>query len=216
MARSPKASGSQDLIGRFQHPDIRPVRRQVRYRIASPPRPCKARGASNGRKARARARRQAAQACGPRLRATQRSELDGFPPPQFGRQAVFSFVGAACRLPCALHEVRFMTCFAITAAATLALALSATGAPSQAATAQISAGQPGEFSAARKKVSRKYYRKYYYVTDSRSPYYLKPGVAPSFGYIGPPGYAGEYAWRKSIGQCVEDLGYGRWAPCGSR
>jgi hypothetical protein len=55
-----------------------------------------------------------------------------------------------------------------------------------------------------------------YVTDSRSPYYLRPGVKPSFGYIGPPGYAGEYAWRKSIGQCVEDLGYGRWSACGWR
>jgi hypothetical protein len=51
---------------------------------------------------------------------------------------------------------------------------------------------------------------------TKSPYYLRPGVAPSFGYIGPPGYAGEYAWRRSIGQCVEDLGYGRWAACGSR
>ncbi|MGD9922088.1 MAG: hypothetical protein AB7V13_11665 [Pseudorhodoplanes sp.] len=53
------------------------------------------------------------------------------------------------------------------------------------------------------------------VIDSRSPYYRRPGIAPSFGYIGPPGYAGEYAWRKSIGQCVEDLGYGRWAACPS-
>ena len=51
---------------------------------------------------------------------------------------------------------------------------------------------------------------------TRSPYYVRPGVAPSFGYVGPPGYAGEYAWRRSIGQCVEDLGYGRWAACGSR
>ena len=51
---------------------------------------------------------------------------------------------------------------------------------------------------------------------TRSPYYLRPGVAPSFGYVGPPGYAGEFAWRRSIGQCVEDLGYGRWAACGSR
>ena len=51
---------------------------------------------------------------------------------------------------------------------------------------------------------------------TRSPYYVRPGVAPSFGYVGPPGYAGEFAWRRSIGQCVEDLGYGRWAACGSR
>lgn len=56
----------------------------------------------------------------------------------------------------------------------------------------------------------------YYVDPTRSPYYLRPGVAPSFGYIGPPGYAGEFAWRRSIGQCVEDLGYGRWSACGSR
>lgn len=55
-----------------------------------------------------------------------------------------------------------------------------------------------------------------YVDPTRSPYYLRPGVAPSFGYIGPPGYAGEYAWRRSIGQCVVDLGYGRWASCDSR
>jgi hypothetical protein len=110
-----------------------------------------------------------------------------------------------------------MKCFALTAAAAFTLALAATAAPSHAATSEVSAGKPGEFSAAaRKKVSRKYYRKYYYVTDSRSPYYLKPGVAPSFGYIGPPGYAGEYAWRRSIGQCVVDLGYGRWAACDSR
>lgn len=56
----------------------------------------------------------------------------------------------------------------------------------------------------------------YYGDPTRSPYYLRPGVAPSFGYVGPPGYAGEFAWRRSIGQCVEDLGYGRWAACGSR
>lgn len=72
----------------------------------------------------------------------------------------------------------------------------------------------------KKKVVHQQYRTnsfgYRYSTDSRSPYYLRPGVAPSFGYIGPPGYAGEYAWRRSIGQCVEDLGYGRWAACGSR
>jgi hypothetical protein len=77
--------------------------------------------------------------------------------------------------------------------------------------AQVSPAYAGEVSAARKKVPRKAV-----TVDSRSPYYLRPGVKPSFGYIGPPGYAGEYAWRKSIGQCVEDLGYGRWSPCGQR
>lgn len=52
------------------------------------------------------------------------------------------------------------------------------------------------------------------VTD---PYarYRALGITPSFGFIGPPGYPGEYAWRKSIGQCVTDLGYGRFAPCDS-
>ena len=74
-----------------------------------------------------------------------------------------------------------------------------------------SSAKLSEISSVRKKVRRKAY-----VVDSRSPYYLRPGVKPSFGFIGPPGYAGEYAWRKSIGQCVEDLGYGRWSACGYR
>lgn len=75
----------------------------------------------------------------------------------------------------------------------------------------------------KKKVTIRHYRyrgagerAYYGGDPTKSPYYLRPGVAPSFGYIGPPGYAGEYAWRRSIGQCVEDLGYGRWSPCGAR
>ena len=87
--------------------------------------------------------------------------------------------------------------------------------------AQSSAGQHHSaaqhhdaISAARKKPRRKARKAP--TIDSRSPYYLRPGVQPSFGYIGPPGYAGEYAWRKSIGQCVEDLGYGRWSACGNR
>lgn len=71
--------------------------------------------------------------------------------------------------------------------------------------------QGTEISAKRKKARRDAHR-----VDSRSPYFRKPGIAPSFGYIGPPGYAGEYAWRRSIGQCVEDLGYGRWSACGHR
>ncbi len=66
----------------------------------------------------------------------------------------------------------------------------------------------------KKKVASQQYRYnrygYRYSTDS-APVLSSSCVAPSFGYIGPPGYAGEYAWRRSIGQCVEDLGYGRWA-----
>ena len=35
----------------------------------------------------------------------------------------------------------------------------------------------------------------------------------SFGFIG--SYPGDYALRKSLGECVVDLGYGRWASCDS-
>jgi hypothetical protein len=100
----------------------------------------------------------------------------------------------------------------ITAAAAVAVTLSAASTPaSSSLRMQIVPAQQSDISAARKTARRKAV-----VVDSRSPYYLRPGVKPSFGYIGPPGYAGEYAWRKSIGQCVEDLGYGRWSPCGQR
>lgn len=77
---------------------------------------------------------------------------------------------------------------------------------------QLSHSVHTDITARKKKVVYRSYRD----DPTRSPYYLRPGVAPSFGYIGPPGYAGEYAWRKSIGQCVVDLGYGRWAACDSR
>ena len=112
----------------------------------------------------------------------------------------------------------------VSGAAGVLLALSA-GCPAIAASAQTVSGTSvaSEISAQKKKkvTVRHYHRNrhagYRYADDpTRSPYYLRPGVAPSFGYIGPPGYAGEYAWRRSIGQCVEDLGYGRWAACGSR
>lgn len=65
-----------------------------------------------------------------------------------------------------------------------------------------------EFSAQKKKKAK------VVVSD---PYarYRAQGIAPSFGFIGPPGYPGEYAWRKSIGQCVIDLGYGRFESCDS-
>jgi hypothetical protein len=36
----------------------------------------------------------------------------------------------------------------------------------------------------------------------------------SFGFVG--SYPGEYAWRRSMGQTVCDLGYGRWDTCDSR
>jgi len=104
----------------------------------------------------------------------------------------------------------------LVAAAAIGLAMVATPERSQAAQTEVSPEQHSELSARKRKRQQVYVRRNLYVTDSRSPYYLRPGVRPSFGYIGPPGYAGEYAWRKSIGQCVEDLGYGRWSPCGTR
>lgn len=108
-----------------------------------------------------------------------------------------------------------MKAICLAAAAAVAITVCAAATPSAAVPTLAFAAQPDEVSAAsRRHVSRKQVRRKAYVTDSRSPYYLRPGVKPSFGYIGPPGYAGEYAWRKSIGQCVEDLGYGRWAACG--
>jgi len=79
-----------------------------------------------------------------------------------------------------------VTCLAAVFSIAMVLSVNAQASPSpQGATASVI---PAELSAARKKVRRKPY-----VVDSRSPYYRRPGVAPSFGYIGPPGYAGEYA-----------------------
>jgi hypothetical protein len=111
-----------------------------------------------------------------------------------------------------------MKALCLAAAATIGLSLLTASEPARSAKS-VALPQHGEMSAVRKKNRHKTYvhvRRKAYVTDSRSPYYLRPGVKPSFGYIGPPGYAGEYAWRKSIGQCVEDLGYGRWSACGWR
>jgi len=104
-----------------------------------------------------------------------------------------------------------ITCIAAASAIVMTTMLAANAQPERPAQTVATSASHTEVSGVRKKVRRKPY-----VVDSRSPYYRRPGVAPSFGYIGPPGYAGEYAWRKSIGQCVEDLGYGRWAACGHR
>jgi hypothetical protein len=112
-----------------------------------------------------------------------------------------------------------MKAFCLAAVAAIGLTLLTAPEPARSAQMLVSSAPHGEVSAVRKKARHKTYRhagRRAYVTDSRSPYYLRPGVKPSFGYIGPPGYAGEYAWRKSIGQCVEDLGYGRWSACGWR
>lgn len=70
--------------------------------------------------------------------------------------------------------------------------------------AQAAAKRADEASAARK--HRRHVRVYrYYDPVERN---------RSFGFVG--GYPGEYAWRRSIGQTVCDLGYGRWDSCDSR
>ena len=69
--------------------------------------------------------------------------------------------------------------------------------------AQATANTLHELSSARKQ--RRHVRVYrYYDPVERN---------RSFGFIGQ--YPGEYAWRRSIGQTVCDLGYGRWDTCQS-
>src|SRR5262245_30288773 len=99
----------------------------------------------------------------------------------------------------------------------LAAALTFASGPAPAATkvaspAQAEPAGPTDFSAHR------YYRRKVYVHRryGHPGYYgyRYYGAAPSFGFIGgPDGYPGEYAWRRSLGQCVHDLGYGRWKAC---
>jgi hypothetical protein len=77
--------------------------------------------------------------------------------------------------------------------------------PASASAADTNAGfraSPStEFSA-----SKKYRRAYW-------PAYSYHYVVPSHDFVGPYNYPGEYAMRKSYGQCVLDLGYGRWRAC---
>ncbi len=74
--------------------------------------------------------------------------------------------------------------------------------------AQARANTVDEVSAARK------HRRYARVYVRRDGYYNPIERNRSFGFVG--GYPGEYAWRRSIGQMVCDLGYGRWDTCDSR
>lgn len=71
--------------------------------------------------------------------------------------------------------------------------------------AQARANTIDEVSSARKH-RRRYVRVYRYY----DPYERNR----SFGFVGRD--PGEYAWRRSIGQTVCDLGYGRWDTCDSR
>jgi hypothetical protein len=95
----------------------------------------------------------------------------------------------------------------------LAAAIAATSltAPAFAAGKGIAAPQAEEFSASKKKRNHTPFYKYVdpytgeVVTGHR---YL----VPSSDFDGGD-WVGEYAWRRSLGQCVEDLGYGRWKGC---
>lgn len=100
----------------------------------------------------------------------------------------------------------------IVSAAVIGLLAAAILAPASAGAAEKGAGfkasQSEEFSA-----SKRYRRAYWpaYVAPDYRPYHY---IAPSHDFIGgPDGYPGEYAVRKSYGQCVLDLGYGRWRAC---
>jgi len=78
----------------------------------------------------------------------------------------------------------------------------------------VAASQTEEFSSAKRK--RAYDSPFYSYVDPYTgevitryrPDYLVPSNDFDGGY-----YAGEYAWRRAIGQCVEDLGYGRFKGC---
>lgn len=77
----------------------------------------------------------------------------------------------------------------------------------------IAASQTEEFSAAKRK---RVYSPFYKYVDPYTgevitryrPDYLVPSSDFDGGY-----YAGEYAYRRALGQCVEDLGYGRFKGC---
>jgi hypothetical protein len=49
-------------------------------------------------------------------------------------------------------------------------------------------------------------------TGERITVYRRNYLVPSNDFDG-GAYAGEYAVRRAIGQCVIDLGYGRWEAC---
>ena len=93
----------------------------------------------------------------------------------------------------------------IVSAVLIGLLTAAILAPASAGAAEKGAGftaaaQSTEFSAS-KKYRRAYWPAYSY------------DIVPSHDFVGPYGYPGEYAMRKAYGQCVLDLGYGRWRAC---
>jgi hypothetical protein len=97
----------------------------------------------------------------------------------------------------------------------LAAVIAATSltAPAFAAGKINASSQTEEFSSAKRKRGHATFYEYVdpYTGEIHSVYrpkYLVPSSDFDGGY-----YAGEYAWRRSLGQCVEDLGYGRWKGC---
>jgi len=146
--------------------------------------------------------------CSERFRLVLPQAIEGMLSKESGYRAAAARSGAISMRH--LHIVP--RSLAVAAVIVLTTTLGANAQPERPTSTVAAFSSQGDVSAVRKKKARRNPP----VVDSRSPYYRRRGVAPSFGYIGPPGYAGEYAWRKSIGQCVEDLGYGRWAACGHR
>ncbi len=70
-----------------------------------------------------------------------------------------------------------------------------------------------EFSASKKKrVSSPFYKYVDPYTGEVITRYRPDYLVPSNDFDGGH-YAGEYAWRRALGQCVEDLGYGRFKGC---
>jgi hypothetical protein len=78
--------------------------------------------------------------------------------------------------------------------------------------AGLAASQTEEFSASKKRVYSPFYKYVDPYTGEVITKYRRDYLVPSSDFDGGY-YAGEYAWRKSIGQCVEDLGYGRFKGC---
>lgn len=111
------------------------------------------------------------------------------------------------KIPC-LTKIASLTMAALIAATSLTV-------PALAADkgAGLSSLQTEEFSASKRKRAYSPFYKYVdpYTGDVITRYrpdYLVPSNDFDGGY-----YAGEYAYRRALGQCVEDLGYGRFKGC---
>lgn len=87
------------------------------------------------------------------------------------------------------------------------VSVAAAGDAAKQSNAAASAATIEDFSAAKKKKAKvRVYPNGYYAYPARTAYGWR-GLDP----VLPPNP--EVAWRRSIGQCVVDLGYGRWETC---